>query len=592
MLHRTSLIFLIILSILLPGCQTVPSENPAKSNTPIQDPAITAKQLESQGKFLEAAREYQRLATTKPSPSRQHYQLSAIQNFLKIGKFQEAKAELGQLNIAQSFGLEIPLEFVRAKFDVLEHRVDKALERLRGIDSSTLPEALQKEYRQLHAEILAVQGKVQEAFQEWGQINRQFSKDPFIEQQSQQSIWQSLSNLNVEKLKKELQKGQDEVWSGWVALALLTKTVAPKRLGLAINDWSLRYPNHPGLGFAKSLGQQTATMPIQATQIVLLLPTKDSQYNKQAQAVREGFFQASYTVEEAQRPHVEVRQVKVDNVLQVYQEVVNEGADFVVGPLEKDALAVLANSQPILPVPTLGLNYLEMPVSTGNFYQFGLSPEDEAQQVALRAWQSGRRNPLVLVPGGDWGDRILKAFQREWEKHGGKLVSSLGYDDNFTASLKKFLKEQTTDMAFMVAIPEVARQMRPYFADALSENFPIYGTSHLYSGSPKSQQDDDLNGVMFTDMPWVLAPDEMGGKLRKELQTARPDGMVQFRRLYAFGIDAYNLLPHLQQLHRQSQFPWQGQTGRLWLNNKGEIHRDQMQWARFVNGVPQLLGND
>jgi outer membrane PBP1 activator LpoA protein len=98
----------------------------------------------------------------------------------------------------------------------------------------------------------------------------------------------------------------------------------------------------------------------------------------------------------------------------------------------------------------------------------------------------------------------------------------------------------------------------------------------VYNGTPNPQ----LEGVIFADMPWILAPDEKAAQAQAALS-----GHMN-KQLYALGVDAYYLLPRLQQL---SSYQWQGQTGHLSVNNRGIIHRDQLSWARFVNGKPQLL---
>jgi len=595
MLIRHLIYLFIIVLALLSGCSTTPPQPVPASTDPLNDPAATAKKLDGQGKYIEAAREYLRLAAIKSAPTRQGYQLSAIQSLLKAGKYKEAKAELERLDVSQSFGLELPLELVRIRLDVVENRADKALERLRGIEPTSLPASFQIEYRQLHAQALAAKGDVLAAYREWDWLNNQFSKDPKALKSGQRYWWQSLSALSTDQLRSELQKVQkDEVLAGWIALALLVKTVQPKRLSQAINDWGLRYSNHPASqDIAKSLAQTVASLPAQSVEITLLLPPVESKFGKQGEVVKQGFFAAAYAIEEKNRPHVNIRPVTTKTVLKEYEAAVNDGADFIVGPIEKDVLAVLANSQPVLPVPTLGLNYLETATVTGNFYQFGLLPEDEAQEAARQAWQDGRRLPLVLVPEGDWGDRVLSAFQTTWEGLGGKIAFSLGYDTNFVSAIRKVLKNQAADMAFMVAFPDIARQMRPYFISEIGDQFPVYSTSHVYSGTPNPQADEDLDGIMFVDMPWVLAPDATAMQLQATLEESWPDSMLQFKRLFAFGVDAYTLLPRLQQLTKAkaNQSEWLGQTGPLTLNSQGEIHRHQLLWARFVNGVPQVLRN-
>ncbi|MFI4970191.1 MAG: penicillin-binding protein activator, partial [Lysobacterales bacterium] len=55
-------------------------------------------------------------------------------------------------------------------------------------------------------------------------------------------------------------------------------------------------------------------------------------------------------------------------------------------------------------------------------------------------------------------------------------------------------------------------------------------------------------------------------------------------RLFAFGMDAYALLPYLDWLIAHPDAYVNGATGELTADNFGRIHR-QVGWARFQNGV-------
>jgi outer membrane PBP1 activator LpoA protein len=57
-------------------------------------------------------------------------------------------------------------------------------------------------------------------------------------------------------------------------------------------------------------------------------------------------------------------------------------------------------------------------------------------------------------------------------------------------------------------------------------------------------------------------------------------------RLFAFGMDAYALLPYLDWLLAHPDAYLDGATGQLTADPFGRIHR-LMSWARFVNGVAQ-----
>ena len=61
-------------------------------------------------------------------------------------------------------------------------------------------------------------------------------------------------------------------------------------------------------------------------------------------------------------------------------------------------------------------------------FQFGLSPDEEAQQVAERTWLDGHVNAAVLVPIGPWGERVSMAFKTRWEEIGGRVIEQQPYN--------------------------------------------------------------------------------------------------------------------------------------------------------------------
>jgi len=75
---------------------------------------------------------------------------------------------------------------------------------------------------------------------------------------------------------------------------------------------------------------------------------------------------------------------------------VDEGAELIIGPLGREQVSQLSALEQ-LPVPTLAVNYSEDSEPAGNLYQFGLSAEDEARQVAQRAWVEGHRTAMILT---------------------------------------------------------------------------------------------------------------------------------------------------------------------------------------------------
>ena len=136
--------------------------------------------------------------------------------------------------------------------------------------------------------------------------------------------------------------------------------------------------------------------------------------------------------------------------------------------------------------------------------------------------------------------------------------------------------------------PRQARTLRPLLQFFYASELPVYATSHAYSGNPSPVADQDLEGLLFADMPWVLLDNTPQQILRGTLAGQSPASFAQYKRLYALGVDAYHLLAQLDRLRGSPEEHFEGDTGSLTLDAANRIHR-HLVWARFVNGAPQPL---
>jgi outer membrane PBP1 activator LpoA protein len=284
--------------------------------------------------------------------------------------------------------------------------------------------------------------------------------------------------------------------------------------------------------------------------------------------------------------------------------------------LRKEAVEVLLQQQQ-LPVPVLTLNQVD--TATGfnpSVYEFGLAPEDEAREVARRAWQDGRRRAISLVPQGDWGARVQAAFVDEWNLLGGSLLDQQVYDPGETdhsrvisailklddskarhTRLVRLLgqrlefeprRRQDVDFIFLLATPGQARLIRPQLRFFRAQHVPVYSTSHVYTGQPDPSRDSDLNGLMFCDMPWTLESGSGWQELKQNINQLWPDNAASHERFYALGIDAYRITPYLGQFESGLFGSYHGVTGNLTLDSRQELHRS-LVWAQFRNGLPYVL---
>ena len=97
---------------------------------------------------------------------------------------------------------------------------------------------------------------------------------------------------------------------------------------------------------------------------------------------------------------------------------------------------------------------------------------------------------------------------------------------------------------FVGAQPVQGRSLRPALRFHLAEDLPVYATSDIFE--PDAQANNDLEGVIFPDMPWVISPDAVSTQLRTALSKHWPVRARGRGRLYAFGFDAYRIVPLLK----------------------------------------------
>ncbi|MCG8427992.1 MAG: penicillin-binding protein activator, partial [Chromatiales bacterium] len=91
------------------------------------------------------------------------------------------------------------------------------------------------------------------------------------------------------------------------------------------------------------------------------------------------------------------------------------------------------------------------------------------------------------------------------------------------------------------------------------------------------------------DIPWILLSNTDQPLSREALSSAYQPGSALLQRLYAMGIDSYQLIPHLARLQGNSRETFEGATGRLYLDELKQLHR-RLVWAQIDQGIPKILG--
>jgi len=353
------------------------------------------------------------------------------------------------------------------------------------------------------------------------------------------------------------------------------------------------------------------SIPETTRNITLLLPLHGKLANE-SQAIHNGFLAAYYYDKQQTQAdlNIKVTDVADGNIISIYQNAVGENPDVIVGPLTKPMVAAVSDLP--ITVPTIALNTLDN-YSTKivpNFYQFGLAPQDEALQAADRILADRHRQLVIMAPGNSWGQGLAKMFQHQYENGGGNVIVDAEYNDqdNFDQFTQKALDVVRTkipdpthktskvkleithrmdvDAIFLIAQPAITRQIVPLLR-FYANDIPIYATSAIYSGTSNVILDQDINGVFFCDMPWVLKnPLELSSQLqaiRNQIIMLWPD-FANYTKFYALGIDAYFLATSLGKLTRGEITTIDGATGKLRLDQFNHIYRS-LDWQRMGSGV-------
>ena len=416
---------------------------------------------------------------------------------------------------------------------------------------------------------------------------------------AEQSTERSLSGIEL-----ALERGQNK--EAWQQLSALSEPRSGPQAARYRELLSRAALAAGGPGAPPGLAEEAAP------HIALLLPIT-GRAAAAAISVRDGFLTAYYQTRSQERPRVRVYDTGTESVADALTLATRQGADFIVGPLTREEVAAAAEF-PAQHAPLLALNFLpaERPAPP-QFYQYALSPEDEARVAARRILEDQHRRGVALVPAGDWGERVLAAFRQELLSGGGELLATaaidasrtdysgpitelLGLSDS-TARFKRleaaigtklqFEPRRRGDVEFIFAPaqPSTERLLRPQLRFHYAGDIPTYATSDAFEPDVRANQ--ELDGLMFPDMPWMLGGD-LAEAVRAVTRGAWPTGGPYRGRLFAFGFDAFRLAQALRRPGAGSSVGIDGLTGHLSLDAERRVRRE-ITWAQLHNGELRLL---
>lgn len=600
------------LAIMAAAC--VEQQSVKSPPVPVDTPQARAEKLLQSGQFHQAATAFADLGTSTAGPEATDYLLRAALLFADLGDLPRALA----LPPAAAESNEGPRRTLVDAIKLVQSGApEKALFNLNALDTSALtPFEKGLFLREL--------GRLQQANRDPAALLNLANAELFPMPANRRTelshlIWDGLRVARDPSIRDKLDPRNPNL-TGWLALldGYLQHSANPAALATQLAAWRQQFPGHPAnemlveeiLEFAE---EQSA--PIQ--RVALMLPL-DGELAGYGRAVRDGYLATRFASNDWSL-NVRMYSASGASVVGVYQQAVKEGAQLVVGPLDKPGIEALA-ALPEHPVPMLALNNIgrtpipDPAAAVPRFTQYGLAPEDEGEDLANRAWHDGHRRMAYIVPGSDIGTRIKTSFEKKWAELGGSLVNAATYGNSVSAykaairetfslaqsearaaHLRRLLSRPVVffsrprpdlDAIMLVADPVAARQIIPQFRYLGVDHLPIYATSQVFSGRVNPAADQDLDSVIFGAMPWSLGARDTD--LAQTMRRHWSSFSVSEQTLFAFGVDAYRLTKSLGGLARDQTQQLNGATGELRRDPEGRIRR-ALTWAQFRGGIPRLL---
>lgn len=549
-----------------------------------------------------SAKSYLELAKNQTGSEQQATMLLAAGRLIQDGQWREGLMTVSIMDNLPT-DLNNQKQFLLAKTDLIKEQPRMAISRLSAVQEVThMPLYYQVQFHKMLAQAYQSSGNIAESVTERIKLEK-LLPDEASKASNRHALWLTLTALPIAELDTlTAEATEDSDLEGWMQLASLSrKKYDDPQASLAhIEQWQARFPNHPGFSILTVQGENVSSHLFAfPKQMALLLPLTGP-LSGPGNAIKDGFMAANMP----NAVKVQLYDTNNGQVESLYQQAVADGAEYIVGPLSKAHVATVAAMNH--PVPTILLNDLDARPHE-RAYQFGLSPSNEAKQVATKARKKGYSRALIIAPAGGWGNEVVAAFASQWQTKGGHVVGSLRYqtNDDMNAVMRDFLqitdsesrerqlkailghnieatpsRRQDFDMIFLLAYPSKARQIMPLLKYYYAGDVPVYATSSVYAGSVNVMKDRDLNGIIFCDMPWVFSH-QMGNK-------NWPEQYNSYNRLYALGMDSYALTTQLNNLILFPAMGMSDKSGLLYLNSSQQIARVPA-WGQFKQGLAQQI---
>lgn len=379
---------------------------------------------------------------------------------------------------------------------------------------------------------------------------------------------------------------------GWWDLAeiMITSNSQEERIR-KYRSWKFKYGDHLAARYPPASFQKQYEAP---QKIALLLP-QSGPLSSAATAIKNGFLSAYLQTALPENVSVDVYDTSTTEITTLIEQVVDEGVDVIVGPLDKENVRrVLERNSANIPI--VALNRPSHSVQNSpqhNLVQLAQVVEDDAVAVARQLHRQDLQRVLLVLGDDHWCVRATLSFRDTIEDSvfiaAETVLSDLSKATENVANLLRvsqstarqsdivrttrrtveFTARRRHDIDAIVAFVDhdeftaLSAALHYHFAG----NIPVFLIEPTFRDLTRAGSYAD--GTAFTTTPAHLYP----FSLTTQIQESFADASVLYP-LYVFGVDAYRTTMQVEGvLSGEAIF---GYTGYLQRNDSGALVREPL----------------
>lgn len=599
------------LIMVLASCASAPPPSPS---TP--QPAPDPQAAFNRGHYAEAARLWQSAALAAAPEKADAMRISAADAWLLADDPDRAEDLLRWIDKdALSPSERARLELVQAELAIRSGYIPDAAALLNAARDN-LPPGSEARFTTLQAQVaaaLALESRV-----DLNRINDLADRMTEYDPVSALKLLQALEAVpTAELLVLASRPGTDPDLDPWLDLALVVRQnlVVANHLEPAVMAWKARHADHYlAVNDVLDLWLNYRQGFQAPAKVAVLLPAS-GRLQAAADAIRDGLVSA-FLDNPGQSQILFINSGnEPDSIPGAYFEARDQGADYIIGPLQTEAITALLQLSD-LRTPVLALN--DVPAGypphlglANRINGISLSQDAEVRATAARMAAAGFSRAMVLAPENEWGERIVATFREEFLQDERQIVVSGRFqemENDHSAVLERLLqldasrarkqqlentlqmqleyepvRRDDVDVIFLAANTIQGRLIRPQLRFHNAGDIPVYASARIYSGLPDPTRDQDLNGVRFPSSPLQIR--YASARSKPNINSLKNGSFVA---MYALGRDAWNILPWLGLMRSDPDFSFPGQSGSYTAGPVETLQREPA-WAVFQSGLATEL---